>query len=148
MPINLAEWESYKPEEDIEDAEKKTREEIRQEQKEAIMKFITEKKITFPTEIKREVGLSKDRVYDLLWELLREGKIKRHYVPETPCYHFKMRMADFWAMGIKGIGTFKRIHWVVLAGDPCDGKDNIVYDLKELRKHGSKTNKKKGKERD
>lgn len=102
-----------------EEEEKQSREQIKQEQKEAIVKFIEEKGITFPTEIRRNLGMSKDRVYDLLWELVQEGKIKRHPVPEDPCKCFRRRMVEFWNMGIKGKGAFKRVTWFVPATCEC-----------------------------
>ena len=118
---SLNEIVSYEPEEERKESEeeRKAKEELRKEQKQAILEFIKEKGITFPTEIRRNLGISKDRVYDLLWELAQEGKIKRHYVPDEPCRHFKKRMQEFWAMGIKGKGMFKRISWFVLADDEC-----------------------------
>ena len=99
---------------------KSSKEKIRDMQKDAIEELVKEKGITFPTEIRRELGLSKDRVYDLLWELVRENRVKRHQVPPVPCECFQKRIGEFWNMGIKGQGAFKRVSWFVHSSNECE----------------------------
>jgi DNA-binding MarR family transcriptional regulator len=111
---------SYTPNQE-EEKKKITKNELKLAQKQAIFDFIAKKTITFPSEIRRSLGLSKDRCYDLLWELTQEGLIKRHFVPDEPCACFQARMQEFWSYGIESKALFKKITWFVLATNNCGG---------------------------
>jgi len=123
MELELEEWKSWIPPEEAKTEEEKgmTREELRESQKNAIVAFLKEKIISYPSEISRELGISRPTVYDLLWELVREGRVKRHYVPKEPCECFRKRLPELWKWGIKGRHMFSRIHWFTFADNPCDG---------------------------
>ena len=122
----ITSWLGWEPPEEKKDEQRPlSREEKRARDKQLILQFIREKVITYPNEIRRALGLSKDRVYDLLWELEREGKVKRHAVPMEPCECFKKRLPELWKMGIRGRKMFQIISWYTYADNPCPYAKNV-----------------------
>ena len=79
-----------------------------------IISFIRKKKVAYPTEISQALGIEIRSVMDILWKLVKDGKLEPYSVGEEPDELMHPRLMELWARGIKGKEAFQRMRWFTI----------------------------------
>lgn len=90
----------------------KVKEDAAEHRKDDVLLFITEKGVSYPTEIAREVNLNMDTVNHILYSLKKLSFIdKIHPNHHNPQKMFRQRMQELWVQGIWGYDRISQMSW-------------------------------------
>jgi len=76
----------------------------------SILDAIAERKISYPSEIVGDTGISRQTCYDHIRHLAKEGKLERIFMHRNVPEELTGRLEEFWSMGLKG-NQLKRMSW-------------------------------------
>lgn len=82
-----------------------------------IYELVKKKGCSYPAEIRRETGFSKDTLYAHLFQLVKEEQLVKHNLygrTKVPSW-LKPRIEELWSMNIKG-DRITRMAWYTLSG--------------------------------
>jgi len=98
---------------------------------ERILKVIGEKGVSYPAEIVGLSGLSRQTVFDRLFRLKEEGRVRRVNTNVlSPPEKLKKRLPELWSLGLRG-GQIRRMSWYELVEDDVDERRDVSGEVKE-----------------
>ena len=100
-----------------------------------ILEFVKKKGCSYPAEIMRELGISKDTVYLKLFKLVKEDWLMKHNLYGTfmvPSW-LKPRLQELWDDGKKG-DSIRHMSWYTLPGVKDTRGDDILETDKQHKK--------------
>jgi len=100
-----------------------------------IYELVKKKGCSYPAEIRRETGFSKDTVYFHLFQLVKKGFLAKHnlYGQKTAPSWIKPRLKEMWDMNIKG-DRITGMAWYTLAEVKDDPKSSHYEMNKQYKK--------------
>ena len=90
-----------------------------------IYDFIKKAGCSYPSELRRELGICKDTLYFHLFQLTKQGYLKKHNLmgKHTAPEWMKPRLPELWSTGLKG-DRLKMMAWYTIVedgvNDPAD----------------------------
>ena len=76
----------------------------------AILEVVADRKISYPSEIIGDTGISRQAVYDHVRYLAKTGKLERVVMKKFVPDELKERLQELWDMGLMG-GAIRRMSW-------------------------------------